>query len=140
MADEERQPLQDLLRRPPLEKVKEVFVSLLHALFQLLSRHPGRLEHRVGPPILVPVLEQKAPLALQLVIDRGAGIGRQDVEQGVLQPHLLDVGLRGLEDPLVLVVKAEDEEPLHQDAMLVKTPDDLLVVLDLVLHHAGPLQ
>src|SRR5208282_2061053 len=140
MAQKERQPFQNLLWRPPLEEVEEVLVGLLHALFQLLRRHFGWLEHRVGPPILVPVLQQEAPLALQLVVDRSARIGRQNVEQSVFQPHLLDMGLRGLEDPSVLVVEAENEEPLHQNAMLMKTPHDLLVTLDLVLHHAGPLQ
>lgn len=140
MADEERQPLQDLLWRPPLEKGKEVFVGLLHALFQLPGRHFGRHEHRVGPAVFFTFMGQKASLALQLIVDWRTGVGRQDVEQGVFNPHLLDVGFRGLEDALILVVKAEDEESLHQDAVVVKTPHDLLIVLNFVLHHAGTLQ
>src|ERR1035437_5046667 len=136
MAEEERQPLQDLLRGPSLEEVKDAFVSLLHALFQLLCRHIGRLEDRVGPPILVAVVQQKSPLALQLVVDWSARIGREDVKQRIFQPHLLDMGLRGLEDLLILTVKAEHEEALHQNAMLVKAPHHLLIILDLVLHRS----
>ena len=52
-------------------------------------------------------------------------------------PSCLDRRLRGFEDARILVVEAEDEEALHENAVLVKAPHDLAVALDLVLHHAG---
>src|SRR5450759_530938 len=70
VAEEKGQPLQKLHRRATLEEVKEVFVGPLDAQFQLLGRHVGRLEYGIGPPVVIPLKDQQAALALELIVDR----------------------------------------------------------------------
>lgn len=84
----------------------------------------------MGGVVERPVAMEEPPPGLHPAEERRAGVGRQDVERGALEPVRLDPGDGPVEDVGAVVVEAEDEAPVHLDPVVVEDADAACVVGD----------
>jgi hypothetical protein len=103
------------------------------ARFELLGRHPGRLEDRVPGVVAVPVVVQQPPFGLHPAVETGRRVRRQDVK-GRRLDALRDSPFHGpVEDGGVVIVHAEDEARIDHHAELTQPTDRGGVVATQVL-------
>src|SRR5207302_1704098 len=106
----------------------EVAISTPVAGFEFRWRHLRRAENGMSSVVQIPISMEDATCGLYALVQRGAGIRRQDVEGSGLD-SLLNGPLDGAREHVGRIfVHAEDEAAIDHHAVVVQAADSRAIV------------
>ncbi len=108
---------------------KQAPIAVLVAVQELLAGHVPGLENDVRRIVEAPVAMHDALLLVELIVERRAGVGRENVERRALEAALFDPFDRLLEHAHVVVIETEHEAAIHLDTVVVQDRDAARVVI-----------